>query len=238
MRKVTIALVLLAPAVAAAQSSGSASAQMEASVTVEAKRTPPRPARAQRDTSSDYRAPSRFSAATRTRLEATVAAARERGRYSRPLVSRIHELEAKGATDAQVVAATSRYSAQLNASYDAMVRAGRSRPSEQETVTGASAMARGYTAAQVEGAVRSGASVQQSAIASVETMMATGVAANGAADASASLGRTNVGASAVGGATAGAGSGVAAGAGAAAAASGAIGGVAGSVGAVGGLRRP
>lgn len=230
MKKFTLSLALLVPAVAGAQSTVSASSHTHASASVEARREP-------RD-STEYRAPSRFSAETRARLEATVASARERHRPYRALISRIAEAEAKGASDAQVMVATRRYSAQLDASFDAMVRAGRQHPSEEETVTAASAMARGYTAAQIESAVRAGASARQTVTASIESMMATSVGANASASAGTTVGRNSAGAAAIGGASAGAGSGVSAAAGAAGAATGAVGSVAGSVGAVGGVRKP
>jgi hypothetical protein len=144
MKTVTLALSLFAPAVVMGQSSVSASTSASASASVEASRD-----------SGRYHAPSRFKASTRTQLEARVSRSRAEGRPYRPLIARIAEAEAKGASDAQVLASTARYNAQLDAAFDAMVRAGRTRPSDEECKKGASALARGYTAAQLEAVARS-----------------------------------------------------------------------------------
>jgi hypothetical protein len=58
-----------------------------------------------------------FSAATTLRLEATIAAARREGLPTQPLADRIAEGQAKGATEAQIIAATDRAQAQLTASH-------------------------------------------------------------------------------------------------------------------------
>lgn len=231
MKTFSLALALVAPVAVGAQSV-SASSHTRASASVDMRR-------AAQDTTA-YRAPSRFSAATRARLEATVADARARGHYHRAVISRIAEAEAKGATDAQVVAASSRYEAQLRASHETMVRAGRPHPTEEETVAGASALARGYTSAQIEAAVRTGGDAHRSVVAAIESMMNTSVAAGASIDAAGSAGRNNAGTSAAAGVGAAVGSGAAAGAGVAggvAAGAGSLAGsAAGSLGA--GIRKP
>lgn len=232
MKTLSFALVLLAPVVAGAQATAGASASTQASASVEM--------RHEHNDSTTYHAPSRFSARTRAQLEAMVEASRKRGTASRALVSRIAEAEAKGATDAQVIASSKRFSAQLQSSHDVLVRVGRQRPSDEEQVAGASALARGFTQAQLEAAVRGGNSTQAAVLAAVETMMNSRVAAQGSVDAAGSVGGNGAGTSAVGGAAAGVGSGVSAGAAAAGSAAGGLGGVAGGVtgSAIGGVRKP
>jgi hypothetical protein len=91
-----------------------------------------------------------FSAATTLRLEATIAAARSQGLPTQPLADRIAEGQAKGASEAQIVAATDRAQAQLVASHEALVQAGRSEPSQEEVARGAQILASGATSAQLE----------------------------------------------------------------------------------------
>jgi hypothetical protein len=94
--------------------------------------------------------PPGFSAATTLRLEATMAAARREGLPTQPLIDRMAEGQAKGATEAQVVAATDLAQAQLTASHQALVQAGRAEPSQAEIARGAQVLASGATTAQLE----------------------------------------------------------------------------------------
>jgi hypothetical protein len=95
-----------------------------------------------------------MSAQTQAELEATISAARAKGLPERPIEDRIAEGRAKAATEAQIVASARRMSARLEATQQAMVRAGRERPAEAEIERGARAMERGTTEAQLEAMVR------------------------------------------------------------------------------------
>jgi len=133
MRRTTIALVLaLAPGYLAAQ--GEPAGQTES-----------QPASTQT---------SGFSAETRVRLEAMFHVARERRLPTGPMEDRIAEGRAKGASEAQIIAATRQVEAQLDASQEALIRAGREQPSDAEVTRGAQIMARGATSAQLEALAR------------------------------------------------------------------------------------
>ena len=135
MRNVTLAFVLAAaPGYLAAQSQ--ATGQAAASAVAQAQ------------------APAGFSAATQARLDATLQAARERSLPTQPLYDRIAEGQAKGASEVQIVAATERTEAQLAASQQAMISAGRRQPSGPEVARGAQLIASGATSAQLEAFVR------------------------------------------------------------------------------------
>ncbi|HEV8454627.1 MAG TPA: hypothetical protein VGQ69_05335 [Gemmatimonadales bacterium] len=131
MRRTTLALALaLAPGYLAAQS------QPEG-------QTESKPA-------SQTAATAGFSAETRVRLEAMLRVARERELPTGPLTDRIAEGQAKGASEARILAATAQVEAQLMASQEALIRAGRERPSDAEVERGAELIAHGATTAQLE----------------------------------------------------------------------------------------
>jgi hypothetical protein len=135
MRRTTLALALaLAPGYLAAQS------QPEG-------QTESKPA-------SQSAATAGFSAETRVRLEAMLRVARERNLPTAPMTDRIAEGQAKGASEARILAATERVEAQLTASQDALIRAGREQPSDAEVERGAELIARGATGAQLEALAR------------------------------------------------------------------------------------
>jgi hypothetical protein len=91
-----------------------------------------------------------MSAESRAQLEATFAAARQRDLPERPIQNRVAEGQAKGASEAQIVLAAQRMESRLEATQDAMIRAGRRDPSDAEVERGAQAMERGTTSAQLE----------------------------------------------------------------------------------------
>jgi hypothetical protein len=95
-----------------------------------------------------------FSAEGRARLEATFQAALEKRLPTEPMADRMAEGQAKGANEAQIIAATQQTEAQLEASQQALIRAGRQRPSDEEVARGAQVIARGATSAQLEAFVR------------------------------------------------------------------------------------
>ncbi len=102
----------------------------------------------------EARIPAHLSAETRARLEAQLQAALHKELPTKPMTDRMAEGAAKGASEAAIVAASGRVLAELEASQEAMIRAGRERPSGEEIERGARVIARGATAAQLEAIVR------------------------------------------------------------------------------------
>ena len=99
---------------------------------------------------STRQTPRALSVETRAQLDATLRLAREKDLPEEPIQDRIAEGQAKGATDAQIVLAARKMSARLEAAQSAMIRAGRQEPSPQEVESGATAIERGATSAQME----------------------------------------------------------------------------------------
>jgi hypothetical protein len=116
-------------------------------------------ARAQSQTSADaaVNAGPQTTASTSTSasVDAEIAVARKRGLPERPFRRRAAEGRAKGASEAQIALAMRSLRANLETAHEAMVRAGRTRPSDEETECGGYALERGYTSAQLEAVVRS-----------------------------------------------------------------------------------
>jgi len=94
-------------------------------------------------------------ASASTSVDAEIAVARERGLPTQPIRRRAAEARAKGRTEAHAAMAAGRMRANLEAAHEAMVRAGREQPRDEETERGAYALERGYTSAQVEAVARS-----------------------------------------------------------------------------------
>jgi len=67
-------------------------------------------------------APSNFSATNRAKIDATFAAARKRSLPEQPIRDRIAEGQAKGASEAQIVASAQRAEARLDITQRAMAR--------------------------------------------------------------------------------------------------------------------
>jgi len=138
----TIALSL-APSLALAQASGSARADVRAGAGM---KTPA--ATAGGTASTTTRA--ELSPAARARLEATFREAERQGMPQEPIRARVAEAQVKGAAEAQIIAAGERALGRLGAAHSAMVRAGRTRPSDEEITRGAEVMERGTTSAQLQ----------------------------------------------------------------------------------------
>lgn len=160
MKKITLAAsLLIAPALVQAQSS--VQAQSQANVNASAAASSPKgTTSAQGGTSMSSSATTarsgahRLSADAQSKVDANIRVARERKLPEEPIRQRAAEGEAKGASDAQIVAASSRTLVELQSSFDAMVRGGHASPSDAETSRGASLLARGYTSVQLEGIAR------------------------------------------------------------------------------------
>lgn len=132
MYRIAMIAAVVVPALAAAQTTVSASSQ----------------------TSARARA-GQSNAQASSSVDAEIAIARRSGVPTHPIRRRAAEGRAKGATEAQVALAARRVRMNLEAAHSAMVRAGRARPSDQETEQGAAVLERGYTRAQVEAVARS-----------------------------------------------------------------------------------
>lgn len=100
--------------------------------------------------SGDVTIPDQFSADARGKLEASFKTAREKKLPEEPMKRRIAEGQAKGASEAQIVASVDKAEARLEASQSALVRAGRANPQPRDIEAGADAMEQGATEAQVE----------------------------------------------------------------------------------------
>jgi hypothetical protein len=134
MRKIVISLALtLTPAVLVGQSS-KAHAHSET--------------RAEAQTKS-------VDASAQASIDAEIAVARERGLPARAIQRRVAEARAKGKTEAQAAVAARELRANFEAAHEAIVRAGRTNPREDEVERGGYAIERGYTSAQVEAIAKS-----------------------------------------------------------------------------------
>lgn len=141
-----------------------------------------------------------FSAEGRVQAEATLQAARDRGLPERPLYAVMLEGQAKGATEAQILGAEQQTLARLGLAQDAIVRAGRTEPTDAEVARGAGLLARGMTSAELS-AVVEGIPSSQSLVLAFDAVASAG------ADAVAGVGSTvgavgSVGANASAGASA------------------------------------
>jgi hypothetical protein len=133
-----------APAVLAAQqASASASANAQADVSI----------------------PASYSANAKAAIVNSFQAARAKNLPDQPMRQRMAEGQAKGASDAQVAAAVRGVEAQLEASQSAMISAGRTNPTADETAAGAQAMERGATQAQIEALAKHASSDRSLAVA-------------------------------------------------------------------------
>jgi hypothetical protein len=156
MKKVTLAAALvLAPALAHAQSG--AGVQVQSQTQVEA--------------SAKSRGESRLSAGSQAKVDADVRMARDHHLPEEPIRRRVAEGEAKGASEAQIVAASSRVLVELETAHDAMVAAGRRDPSNAEVTHGAQLVTRGYTRTQLEEVARR-APADRSLVVAFETLTA------------------------------------------------------------------
>ena len=187
MRKITLAAsLIIAPALVQAQSGGhaqagvnastsgsasvsrqgaSAASSNQASGSVSAGRSPSPSSGSASGASAGSASGStstggerRLSADAQSSVDANLRVARERKLPEEPIRQCVAEGQAKGASDAQIAAASGRTLLNLEGAFDAMVRGGRSKPSEAEVSRGATLLARGYTTVQLEGVAHSAGS--------------------------------------------------------------------------------
>lgn len=153
MRRIAAAAALaIVPALAQAQTTVQAQTQVNANVQA---RTP--------------RTETRLSAEAQSRVDANLRAARERKLPEQAIRSRVAEGQAKGASEAQIVAASGRTFVDLQSSFDAMVRGGHAQPSDAEVTRGSQLLARGYTSANIEAVARKAPS-DRSLVVAFETL--------------------------------------------------------------------
>jgi hypothetical protein len=149
MTRSLIGAVLFVPAVLSAQAEVKGKAAATAAVTA------PHPqasaqARAHANANAAFNAPERFSANGRAKLEAMYADARKRDLPPEPMARRVAEGEAKGKSEAEILAAAGRVKSDLELTQQALIAAGRPKPRHEEVERGAMLMARGATSAQIE----------------------------------------------------------------------------------------
>ena len=186
MRKITLAASLLvAPAITQAQ----ASVQAQSQTTVSTSASPAKRATAAQVSSATSSSTSisdtrehQLSADAQSRIDADLHVARERKLPEEPIRQRVAEGQAKGAGDAQIVAASGRTLVDLQSSFDAMVRGGHRSPGDAEVSRGASLLARGYTSVQIEGVARKAPSDRSLVVAfdALTSLQARGVATTNA----------------------------------------------------------
>lgn len=159
------AAMLFTPGMLIAQATGSATAHVQASATTHASST----------------VPSTFSAAGRTRLEATYARARMEHVPEAVIASRVAEGESKGASEHAIVASAARVETHMESARAAMTAAGR-HPTDAEVQAGAYAMERGVTKAQIGAMARRAPDDRSLAVAfdAVTRLNENGVALNSA----------------------------------------------------------
>jgi hypothetical protein len=132
MKKLSLAMsLLLAPAALLAQASGSMQASAHANA------------------NANVHVPASFSASGRTQLEATYARAREHHVPQQAIEHRVAEGQAKGASEAEILASSNKVEANMESAQEAMIKAGH-KPSDAEVESGAYAMERGVTSAQIQ----------------------------------------------------------------------------------------
>ncbi|MHB1312163.1 MAG: hypothetical protein ACYC3L_09115 [Gemmatimonadaceae bacterium] len=147
MKKIMISAFAFIPAVLTAQVSGQAQGSAKAVVAA-----PPASAQAsaQARATTDLHVPDAFSASAKARLHAMYADARKRDLPAEAMEKRVAEGEAKGASEAAIIAAAGKVQANMEMSQEAMLAAGRPHPSGEECERGAMLMARGVTSVQIE----------------------------------------------------------------------------------------
>ncbi len=143
--KICLALTML-PSVLLAQASQRARAKAHGVAAVESKHVA---ASASASAEAEERVPSEFSADGRAKLESMYAGARQHHLPARPMSRRVAEGQAKGASEAAIIASVGRVKANMASAQHAMASAGR-HPSDDEVESGAYVMERGITMTQIE----------------------------------------------------------------------------------------
>ena len=150
MKATTLTLVLtLAPVALIAQASAQVKASSQGSASTQGKQ-----ASASASADADVQAPRDWSAESRTKLDAIYTEARAQKLPVRPIARRVAEGRAKGASEATILTSAGVTEANLSATQEAMVTAGRTHPTDAEIERGAYTMESGVTKVQIEALVR------------------------------------------------------------------------------------
>jgi hypothetical protein len=151
MKRILISAFACIPALLSAQVSGQAQGAAHAAAGVS---PVPAQASAQARAATELHVPDAFSASAKARLHAMYADARKRDLPAEAIEKRVTEGEAKGASEAAVIAAAAKVQANMEMSQEAMMAAGRPHPSGEECERGAMLMARGVTSVEIENMAR------------------------------------------------------------------------------------
>lgn len=140
-------VLALTPLAVSAQVSGSATGTATGRAAV-----PSGQVQAQATAKADvgFTVPANWSAEGKAKLEAMMRAAEREQLPREPMERRVAEGQAKGASEAAILAEVGRVKANLEAAHEVMVAAGRKSPSPEETERGARAMERGVARGQLE----------------------------------------------------------------------------------------
>jgi hypothetical protein len=92
----------------------------------------------------------KFSVESRTKLEAMLKSAREKQLPTEPMTNRMAEGKAKGAPEPEIIAETQKVMGHLETAHRVLVKVGREKPNPDEVSNGASVLARGASAADLE----------------------------------------------------------------------------------------
>ncbi len=141
MKKIAIAAVALVAIPMLARAQGAVAVNSRARATADA-------------SSSVGEGRAGLSAEAQSQISADLATARRNDLPEEPIRRRVAEGQAKGASEAQIVAASGSTLVKLQSAHDAMVRAGRDEPTDAETSRGAELLASGFTSAQLEAVTR------------------------------------------------------------------------------------
>ena len=98
--------------------------------------------------------PDTYSAESRSKIESAFTSAREKNLPDQPMRDRMAEGAAKGATEAQIVTVVTSTRERLEASQQALIRAGRANPQPAEIINAEQAMVGGATEVQIESIVK------------------------------------------------------------------------------------
>ena len=176
MRKITLAVsLIIAPAIVQAQGTVQSQGGVSASVSTGARQTSASATSSTQASGSMSESPSteqssggasgsqaasssssarHLSADAQAKVDANLRAAHARKLPEEPIRQRVAEGQAKGASDAQIAAASGRTLVDMQSAFEALVRGGHTSPSDAEVSRGASLIARGYSTVQLEGVAR------------------------------------------------------------------------------------
>ena len=145
----------LAPAALVAQASASTGVRAGVGITTErASANANTDAAARAHAATDSANPAELSAAGRARLEATFRQARAKHLPEQPMKDRLAEVRARAASETEIITDVQAVEARLEASQQAMIRAGHRNETDGEIAAGARAMEHGFQEGQLTAVAR------------------------------------------------------------------------------------